>query len=122
VVLCDRVSRFPVACCLSSLNTKCVCNALSQLFQMIGIHSVCRRLPWEPLAMLRESWRGLRNADPMPDFMDLLQRVGRAGYICLLAVKNACWQITVYHDPQWLTTFVWDPGGSILSRLGPDDS
>jgi len=34
VVLCDRVSRFPVTFCLLSLNAKCVCNALLQLFQM----------------------------------------------------------------------------------------
>jgi len=40
VVLCDRVSHFPVAFCLSSLNAKCVCNALLQLFQMTGIPSV----------------------------------------------------------------------------------
>ena len=40
LVLCDRVSRFPVAFCLPSLNAKCVCNALLQLFQMTGIPSV----------------------------------------------------------------------------------
>jgi len=40
VVLCDRMSRFPVAFCLSSLSAKCVCNALLQLFQMTGIPSV----------------------------------------------------------------------------------
>jgi len=119
VVLCDRVSRFPVAFCLSSLNAKCVCNALLQLFQMTGIPSVCRRISWEPL---EESWRGLENADPRPGIMDLLQRVGRAGYVCLLAITDACWQITAYPDPQWLTNLVWDPGGSSLSRLGPDDS
>ena len=40
LVLCDRVSRFPVAFCLPSLNAECVCNALLQLFQMTGIPSV----------------------------------------------------------------------------------
>jgi len=40
LVLCDRVSRFPVAFCLPSLSAKCVCNALLQLFQMTGIPSV----------------------------------------------------------------------------------
>jgi len=40
VVLCDRVSWFTVAFCLSSFNAKCVCNALLQLFQMTGISSV----------------------------------------------------------------------------------
>jgi len=40
VVLCDRMSRFPVAFCLSSLNATCVCNALVQVFLMTGIHSV----------------------------------------------------------------------------------
>jgi len=59
---------------------------------------VCERLTRKPLAMKRESWRGLENADPMLDIINLLQRVGRAEYICFLAVKNACWQITVYPD------------------------
>ena len=39
-MLCDRVSRFPVAFCLPSLSAKCVCNALLQLFQMTGIPSI----------------------------------------------------------------------------------
>ena len=40
LVLCDRVSRFPVAFCLPSLSAKCVCNALLQLFQITGIPAV----------------------------------------------------------------------------------
>lgn len=40
LVLCDRVSRFPVAFCLPSLSAKCVCNALLQLFHMTGIPAV----------------------------------------------------------------------------------
>jgi len=39
LVLCDRVSRFPMAYALSSLTAKSVCNALMQMFQITGIPS-----------------------------------------------------------------------------------
>jgi len=40
LVLCDRVSRFPMAYALPSLSAKSVCNALMQMFQVTGIPSV----------------------------------------------------------------------------------
>ena len=40
LVLCDRVSRFPMAYALQSLTAKNVCNALMQMFQITGIPSV----------------------------------------------------------------------------------
>jgi len=39
LVLCDRVSRFPMAYALSSLTAKSVCDALMQMFQITGIPS-----------------------------------------------------------------------------------
>ena len=39
LVLCDRVSRFPMAYTLSSLTDKGVCDALMQMFHITGIPS-----------------------------------------------------------------------------------
>lgn len=48
------------------------------------------------------------DAFPVPDFSDIVQRVGQAKYITVVDIKSAYWQTPVREDHQWLTAFVWN--------------
>ena len=44
------------------------------------------------------------DAFPVPDFSDIVQRVGQAKYITVVNIKSAYWQTPVREDNQWLGT------------------
>jgi len=46
----------------------------------------------------------------IPDFNDVIQRIGRAKYISCWDLKSAYWQTPVRADHQWLTAFICDEG------------
>ena len=50
------------------------------------------------------------DAYPIPDFANIVQRMGRAKYISTFDAKAGYWQTPVRSDHQWLTAFVCDEG------------
>jgi len=44
----------------------------------------------------------------MPDYSDIVQRMGRSSWISTFDAKSAFWQTKVREDHQWLTAFVCD--------------
>jgi len=50
------------------------------------------------------------DAYPIPDFGDIIQRMGHAKYTSCFDLKAAYWQTPVRSDHQWLTAFICDEG------------
>jgi len=50
------------------------------------------------------------DAYPIPDYSDIVQRMGRSSWISTFDAKSAFWQTKVREDHQWLTAFVCDEG------------
>ena len=50
------------------------------------------------------------DAYPMPDYSDIVQRIGQATWISTFNGKASYWQCPVRADHQWLTAFVCDEG------------
>jgi len=50
------------------------------------------------------------DAFPIPDFADIVQRMGHSRYISTFDAKAGYWQTPVHADHQWLTAFICDEG------------
>jgi len=51
-----------------------------------------------------------RDSFPIPDFADIVQRMGHSRYISTFDAKAGYWQTPVHADHQWLTAFICDEG------------
>jgi len=50
------------------------------------------------------------DAYPIPDYADVIQRMGRAKYTSCFNIKSGYYQTLVRADHQWLTAFICDEG------------
>ena len=121
LVLCDRVSRFPMAYVLSSLTAKSVYNALMHMFQITGIPSFIQSdCATNFTSQLTQTFLNTLGCSPRFNIPGRPQQTGLCERL-IGTLKNMISKVAVDHPKSWTNILDMSCGLCVKSQMKPQE-